>query len=642
MNASPKNPDPMVERGIGGASAGEVAGLTGDAAPQGDSLALPIGTRLGEFEIVERVGDGGFSIVYLAWDLSLDRRVAIKEFMPSSIAVRADATQVRPRSERHRRTFDAALRSFVGEAKLLAHFDHPSLVKVYRFWEANGTAYMVMPHYKGRTVREAVLAMPSPPDQAWLMSLLDPLSAALSVIHAEHCYHRDIAPDNVILLVKSGRPVLLDFGAARRLIAGMTQSLTVILKPGFAPVEQYGESPGAKQGPWTDVYALGAMAHWAITGKAPPASIGRVLEDSYVPLSRSVAGRYSDAFLQAIDRALEVRPERRTSSVARFRKELGLDGSGAPGASTPGALPRGLSLARRLGAAVVLVATAAGAGYGLMAWTAAGGGSEDTRLQAEEALVKSLAEARARLERLEQVETAQAARVADARGVVERLDTAVRAARSGVERETLIRQLGAAQAQLALESDVQSALAQQLFRSDSMAQARAKLAAGSQALDDGEPQTAANALAAVHGDLAALARRAASVRSLRVAHAGLGQVVADLERLGRDERLDVASTVGEARKAITLAEAAAAAGQDGQAGELVQAASVRAVDALNALVNTLLQGYTKVIEQAHETGRPDIAQQAQDRVKVVRMLRREPNRAPDPAPRSASATRVGG
>jgi serine/threonine protein kinase len=120
---------------------------------------------------------------------------------------------------------------------------------------------MVMPFYEGITLKDELKAMGAPPDEEWLRELLEPLTEALAVIHTEQCFHRDIAPDNVILLKGSQRPLLLDFGAARRVIGDMTQALTVILKPGYAPVEQYAEVPGMKQGPWTDVYALAAVVY---------------------------------------------------------------------------------------------------------------------------------------------------------------------------------------------------------------------------------------------------------------------------------------------------------------------------------------------------------------------------------------------
>ena len=305
------------------------------ASSAGDSgNALPVGTFLAEFELTHVLGEGGFGIVYQAWDHSLERKVALKEYMPSSLAARSGGTTVQVKSERHRETFEAGRKSFVNEAKLLAQFDHPALVKVYRFWEANGTAYMVMPLYEGITLKDHLKGLSEPPDEAWLLSMLEPLTAALAVIHGQSCFHRDIAPDNVILLGGSGvRPLLLDFGAARRVIGDMTQALTVILKPGYAPVEQYAEAPHMKQGAWTDVYALAAAVHFALLGKTPPPSVSRMMGDTYEPLATRLAGRYSDAFLHAIDRALLVKPEERTQSVDALRADLGLPpaGSAAPG-----------------------------------------------------------------------------------------------------------------------------------------------------------------------------------------------------------------------------------------------------------------------------------------------------------------------
>ncbi|MCW5665859.1 MAG: DUF4384 domain-containing protein [Piscinibacter sp.] len=295
-------------------------------APRKDSgNQLPVGTFLGEFEITELIGEGGFGIVYLARDHSLQRRVALKEYMPSALAARTGPLEVSVKAERYAETFDAGLKSFVNEARLLASFDHPSLVKVYRFWEANGTAYMVMPYYEGVTLKQKLKEMGAPPNEAWLLDLLGPLTEALLVIHADQCYHRDIAPDNVMLLKGTGRPLLLDFGAARRVIGDMTQALTVILKPGYAPVEQYAEVPGMKQGPWTDVYALAAVVYYAIVGKTPPPSVGRLMNDNYEPLSQLAQGRYSPKFTAAIDRALIVKPEERTQSIEELRHDLGLD-----------------------------------------------------------------------------------------------------------------------------------------------------------------------------------------------------------------------------------------------------------------------------------------------------------------------------
>jgi serine/threonine protein kinase len=290
--------------------------------PAFDPQGLPIGARVAEFEILSRLGDGGFGIVYLAWDHSLERKVALKEYLPASIAARRGDTDVSVLSERHRNTFDAGLRSFVNEGKLLAHFDHPALVKVHRFWEANGTAYMVMPFYEGITLKAHLEGLSGAPDEAWLKNLLMPLLDALQTLHAEHCYHRDIAPDNILLVGPTLKPLLLDFGAARRIIGDATQALTVILKPGYAPVEQYAEVASMHQGPWTDVYALCAVLYNAVTGGTPGPSVARLVKDDLVPATRAARGRYAAGFLAAIDHGLAVRPEDRPQDIAALRAEL--------------------------------------------------------------------------------------------------------------------------------------------------------------------------------------------------------------------------------------------------------------------------------------------------------------------------------
>lgn len=295
--------------------------------------ALPVGTRLHEFEIRGVLGVGGFGIVYRAWDTALEREVAIKEYLPSALAGRGDGAEVSLRSAAHAETYATGLRSFVNEARLLARFDHPALVKAYRFWEDHRTAYMVMPCYHGRTLQDVRRAMDRPPDEAWLRALVEPLLGALEALHAQSCFHRDIAPDNILLQPDAadplgpGRPVLLDFGAARRVIADRTQDLTAILKPAFAPIEQYAEVNHLHQGAWTDLYALGAVLYYCLSGKAPPAATARVVRDDMKPatevgrvLGEAFPGlRYSPALLQAIDAALAVRPEDRPQSVAQWR-----------------------------------------------------------------------------------------------------------------------------------------------------------------------------------------------------------------------------------------------------------------------------------------------------------------------------------
>jgi hypothetical protein len=334
--------------------------------------ALPTGTHLGEFEITGLLGEGGFGIVYLAYDNSLERLVALKEYMPSAFASRSAQSRVSVKSERYAETFQAGLRSFVNEARILAQFDHPSLIEVYRFWEANGTAYMVMPYYRGPTLKQALLASAVPPGEAWLKQLLAPLLDTLALIHEQQCFHRDIAPDNILML-DDGRPLLLDFGAARRAISGMTQAFTVIFKEGYAPIEQYAEMPGFHQGAWTDLYALASVVHFAIAGEPPPPAVGRIMADSYVPLADRFADRYSVPFLAAIDHALSVKPEDRPQSVAEMRALLdlavvALPPAPAQPAHTLAGKPAVTPPARRLRPYLIAIPllAAAGLGYALI------------------------------------------------------------------------------------------------------------------------------------------------------------------------------------------------------------------------------------------------------------------------------------
>lgn len=297
--------------------------------------SLPIGTRVAEFEIREVIGEGGFGIVYLAFDHSLQRTVAIKEYMPSALAARANDNTVTVRSKRHAEAFGAGLRSFINEARLLAQFDHPALVKVYRFWESHGTAYMAMRYYEGRTFKSVVRDNPELVNEAWLKRLLQPVLGALEALYAAQILHRDVSPEN-IMIQPDGQPVLLDFGAARQIVQDMAQSLTVILKPGFAPVEQYADDESMRQGPWTDIYSLSAVMYAAITGKAPPAAVARMLNDPIEPLAISGREGYSNQFLEAIDRGMAVRPEIRPQSIAEFSALLGFDAA-APAAAAPAA-----------------------------------------------------------------------------------------------------------------------------------------------------------------------------------------------------------------------------------------------------------------------------------------------------------------
>lgn len=291
--------------------------------------ALPAGTRLGGYQIIEVLGRGGFGIVYLALDSSLQRQVAIKEYLPADLAMRCEDGQVWVRPGADPGAYAAGMTAFLSEAKMLARFDHPSLARVHTFWEENRSAYMVMPYYEGRTLAALLAEMKAPPDEAWLRSLLTPLLSALSTLHNAQCLHLDISPDNIIVL-KDGRPVLLDFGVASRVATDKTMPLTALLNPAYAPIEQYSETATLPQGPWSDLYALASVLHFAIAGRPPARATVRAIEDPQRPLAETVAARaeqfpglsYSESFLAAIDKALAVKPRERARSAAEFQMLL--------------------------------------------------------------------------------------------------------------------------------------------------------------------------------------------------------------------------------------------------------------------------------------------------------------------------------
>jgi len=312
--------------------------LNTQSTPQLSDNCLAAGTRLAEFEIRRVIGEGGFGIVYLAFDHSLQRTVAIKEYMPAVLAGRGMDGGVIVRAKQHQQTFEKGLKSFINEARLLAQFDHPALIKVHRFWEQNNTAYMAMRYYEGRTLKTILNDSPAVITEAWLKSILAPVLGALEELYKLNILHRDISPDN-IMVQNDGQAVLLDFGSARQIISDITESLTVILKPGYAPVEQYADEQFSEdatmmQGPWTDIYSLSAVIYLLITKSPPPVSVGRMIKDPIATLESGDYPGFSKPFLAAIDKGLRVQPQDRPQSIDAFRRLLGLE-AGAPVQSQP-------------------------------------------------------------------------------------------------------------------------------------------------------------------------------------------------------------------------------------------------------------------------------------------------------------------
>ncbi|MEO5843242.1 MAG: protein kinase [Caldimonas sp.] len=283
---------------------------------------LPVGTRLREYEIKGLIGEGACSVVYLAWDHALQRKVAVKEYMPATMVGRVQgSTSVIVAADRHREPVRAGLTGFINEARLLARFDHPSLVKVYRFWEDNGTGYMAMPYYEGPTLKTALAELGHVPSEAELRTWLKPILNAVTLLHEGAAFHQNIGPDE-ILLTPFG-PVLLGFAASAHAIEGMNHTPAAALKAGFAAIEQYGSEAATTRGPWTDLYALAAVIYTAITGSEPAPAADRLATDRVRPLATVAAGLYSARFLTAIDAAMAVQPKQRPVDHAEFRALMG-------------------------------------------------------------------------------------------------------------------------------------------------------------------------------------------------------------------------------------------------------------------------------------------------------------------------------
>ncbi|MBV9890657.1 MAG: serine/threonine protein kinase [Rhizobacter sp.] len=291
-------------------------------APAVPAHLLPPGTRLREYEIKGVIGESACSIVYLGWDHALQRRVAVKEYMPAALAGRLPGTtNVVVGSDRHLEAVRAGMRAFLNEARVLARFDHPALVKVYRFWEDNGTAYVAMPYYEGPTLKSTLAELGHVPSESELRAWLKPILNGVSLLHEGGVWHQNIGPDE-ILMTPFG-PVLLGFAAAAHAIQAMRHTPAAALKPGYAAIEQYGSAAGTTRGPWTDLYAIGALIYSAITGNDPPPAADRLSDDRMRPLAVVASGLYSDRFLAAVDAAMAVQPRRRPTEHAEFRALMG-------------------------------------------------------------------------------------------------------------------------------------------------------------------------------------------------------------------------------------------------------------------------------------------------------------------------------
>jgi WD40 repeat protein len=289
--------------------------------------ALPVGYQLAEYTIESVLGHGGFGITYLAQDTTLGAQVAIKEYLPHQFALRDSKTGVvLPNPSREAvRDYHWGLKNFVKEARALAQFKHPHIVRVLRFLEANGTANMVMEYEKGESLSQHLKHNGPRLDETQLLRVFIPILNGLHAVHEASMLHLDIKPENIYLRA-DGSPTLIDFGSARQAIIETGHADRVALTHGFAPIEQYPDK--GKPGPWTDVYAVGASMYRCVTGKRPDSSMDRYQAqlkyqvDPLQPAAQLVKKRYSPNLLSCIDWAMQIQPKDRPQSARELQDAL--------------------------------------------------------------------------------------------------------------------------------------------------------------------------------------------------------------------------------------------------------------------------------------------------------------------------------
>jgi serine/threonine protein kinase len=284
--------------------------------------ALQPGYLLAEYRIEKLLGEGGFGLTYLAFDTHLEKKVAIKEYMPSDFCVRQNSTTIVAKSEGAKTDYDWGLNAFITEAKTLAKFDDTNIVRIYRFFKKNGTAYLVMEYCEGGCLSKR-FSESKPMSEKQVRELLSPIMNGLQLVHDGGVLHRDIKPDNMMFR-GDGTPVLIDFGAARQLVVSKSKPITALLTPGYAPIEQYG-SKADRLGPWTDIYSLAAVAYSCLTGKVPPDASDRVIEDEIESLAHSPT---ASSFLKSLDKALSVQSINRPQNLGDWYAEWGNEAHG--------------------------------------------------------------------------------------------------------------------------------------------------------------------------------------------------------------------------------------------------------------------------------------------------------------------------
>jgi hypothetical protein len=286
--------------------------------PSQANQPLPDGYQLQTYRIMKVLSCGGFSIVYLAHDEN-DQPVAIKEYLPSSLALRHEGDALPSISEDNLATFRYGMKCFFEEGRALARLSHQNVVRVLNFFRANETVYLVMRYERGRTLQEYIQARKGSIKENFIRRVFTLALNGLREVHANKLLHLDLKPANIYVR-NDGTPVLIDFGAARQTLVAGGFKLNPMYTPGFAPPEQYKNRE--LLGPWSDMYSVGASMFACIAGVAPQASDLRVEKDRYVPATQLFAGRYSEQLLETIDWCLQLDHMKRPQSAMALQKVL--------------------------------------------------------------------------------------------------------------------------------------------------------------------------------------------------------------------------------------------------------------------------------------------------------------------------------
>lgn len=286
--------------------------------PPQANCALPAGFQLDQYRIGRQLSLGGFSIVYLAYDGD-GTPVAIKEYLPNSLALRA-AGEIEPKvSQENLPAFRYGMKCFFEEGRSLAKLMHPNVVRVLNFFRANGTVYMVMQFERGRTLHEYIQRHKGEVRESLIRAVFTRMLNGLREVHAHKLLHLDIKPSNIYLR-NDGTPVLLDFGAARQTLLVDQPILKPMYTPGFASPEQFANREAL--GPWSDIYSVGASLYACIAGSAPLRSDERLKHDTLQPAAKAHAGRYSAQLLELVDWCLRLDALERPQSVYALQKAL--------------------------------------------------------------------------------------------------------------------------------------------------------------------------------------------------------------------------------------------------------------------------------------------------------------------------------